>query len=324
MVKLKNYLTTILFASLALTTSVHTTETKITFCEKIVRNNNVELWTESFGKSTDSPILLICGAGSHCITFSDEFCEALTKKGMYVIRFDNRDIGKSTLIEYEKNPYSLDDMALDAVTILNEYKIPKAHIVGHSMGGFIGQLIAINHPERIISLVSMMSSPDQSVTMAAVMGKETSCFALPPPDPHALKIWQELKEKPALTREDIIDNMTISLKLTAGKVGYNEQEIREHQEKVFDRTKDFKAVFNHWSAMSASPGRIDRLKTVKVPTLVIHGGSDVVLPQEHGIATAKSIPNSKITIIPEMGHIICRHYHEHLVSLIAEHVANNK
>ncbi len=288
--------------------------------ERVVTNNDIELWTETFGEKSKPTILLIMGAGASGICWPDSMCEKLSSKGYFVIRYDHRDVGKSSLIDYKKDSYTLDNLAGDALAILDAYQIKKAHIVGMSMGGFIGQILAIDHPERLYSLVSLMSSPDGSVTMASAQGKDTSSYALPPPAPEAVKAWSQMKLVPVKTKEDRISSSLMNWKLCAGSLAYNEQEFRKLEERVFERTKSYEALFNHWPAMSVRANRTSELQKVKVPTLVIHGDCDVVLPVEHGKATARAIPGSKLVVIPGMGHAIGEFYSEKIASLILSHV----
>lgn len=290
--------------------------------ESVIKNMQIEIWTEAFGESKNPAILLIMGAGTSGIFWPDSFCEKLSKSGYFVIRYDHRDVGKSSLIDYQKHPYTLDDLAQDSLAILDSHEIKKAHVIGLSMGGFIGQILAIKHPERLYSLVSMMSSPDQSVMLAALTGKNTDSHALPPPPREALKIWNEMQITPIKTKEDRVSLNLKNWKLCAGVRGYDEQEFRTLEERNYERTKSFEAAFNHWPAMASWPNRLIELQSVKIPTLVIHGGCDVVLPVEHGIATSKAIQGSTLIVIPEMGHAICNFYSEQIASLILLHLKN--
>ena len=264
------------------------------------------------------------GAGASGICWPNFLCERLSSEGYFVIRYDHRDVGKSSLIDYKTNPYTLNDLASDALAILDAYQVQKAHVVGMSMGGYIAQILAIDHPERLYSLVSLMSSPDGSVTMASAQGKDTSSYSLPPPAPEAVKTWNQMKLLPMKTKEDRINSSLVNWKLCAGALAFNEQEFRKLEERIFERTKSYEALFNHWPAMSVRANRTVELQKIKVPTLVIHGDSDVVLPVEHGKATARAIPGSTLVIIPGMGHAIGEFYSEKIASLILSHVEQKK
>ena len=288
--------------------------------ERVVKNNEVEIWTETFGDPANPAILLIMGAGTSGIFFPDPFCDELAQNNYFVIRYDNRDVGKSSLIDYKMHPYSLEDMAQDSLAILDAYEIKKAHMIGLSMGGFITQILAIQHPERFLSQVCMMSSPDQSVMMAAITGKDTASFSLPPPPQEALDTWNAMKLVSIETKEDRIALNLKNWQLCAGMVGYNEEEFRDLEERNFERTKSFTAPFNHWPAMATWPSRLDALQNVKIPTLVIHGECDVVLPVEHGIAISHAIPGSKLVVIPTMGHALCEAFREEVISPLLKHL----
>jgi len=287
---------------------------------KFVKAQELSLWTETFGNSTHPALLLIHGAGCSGIAWPDALCQTLSQKGYFVIRYDHRDTGQSSSIDFEKAPYDLRDLAQDALIILDHYEVTKAHVVGLSMRGFIGQILAIEFPERLNRLVSMMSSPDHRVTMAAVQGHDTSTFPLPPPDPEALKVWQEMKDLPSRTLEEKIQRNLKNWRICSGSIGYDENECKDLETSLHHHVKKPEAAFNHWAAMIRSPSRSDALKTVKIPTLVIHGGHDRVLPLAHGIATAKAIPNSILKVIPEMGHAPCRYFMDNLVELICNHL----
>lgn len=288
--------------------------------ERIVKNKEVELWTETFGDPNHPAVLLIMGAGVSGIYWPDLFCERLSEAGYFVIRYDHRDIGKSSLINYQEHPYTLEDMAQDSLAILDSYKISKAHIVGLSMGGFIAQILAIKHPHRLQSMISMMSSPDHSVMLAAIAGQNTDSYSLPPPPLEMRKTWMDMKQIPIESVEDRIALNLKNWKLCSGAQGYNDQEFSDREKRNIARTKSFVAPFNHWPAMASWPDRLNDLQKVKVPTLVIHGGKDVVLPVEHGIATAKAIPGSTLVVVSEMGHCLSNFYVNQIAPLVILHL----
>jgi pimeloyl-ACP methyl ester carboxylesterase len=128
-----------------------------------------------------------------------------------------------------------------------------------------------------------------------------------------------MKNVPSKTREEKIAKDLKNWKLCSGKEGFDEQEMRQLAENIMDRTRDTTARFNHWQALFASPSVIERLPNMRTPTLVIHGGSDVVLPPAHGVATAQAIPDAKCVVIPAMGHVVCKYFYDQLISLITEH-----
>ena len=230
-------------------------------------------------------------------------CEGLAAKGFRVVRFDNRDIGKSTHLTQlpasnfrelmqevasgrtPQVPYTLSDMANDAVGLMSALDVDRAHIVGASMGGMIGQLVAINHPERTKSLTSVMST--------------TGRRDLPPGDPAALAV---LARAPASSsREDLIENGVNVRRALA--VSASEAEIRAFVERVVDRAPyDPAGVARQWSAVVAAAPRNELLRNVRCPALVLHGEADPVFPVAAAEDTAQSIPDAELIVVPGMGH----------------------
>jgi pimeloyl-ACP methyl ester carboxylesterase len=266
--------------------------------------NKIELEYDTFGDASAQPLLLIMGLGSQMIIWPEEFCKSLAKEGFFVIRFDNRDIGLSTKFDAAgvqdimkvfsaaqkgqpiKAPYTLNDMADDAVGLLDFLKIKKVHVCGASMGGMIAQTIAIRHPSRILSLTSIMSS--------------TGDPNLPQPKPEAM---QALIVPPPKKKEAYIKHAVKMWRILYGSgFPYDEKLRAEIAEKAYDRSFYPDGMNRQTVAIMASGSRKDALKSVKVPTLVIHGGDDPLVSPEAGKDTAASIPNSELLIIDGMGH----------------------
>ena len=247
------------------------------------------------------------GLSAQMISWEVEFCEKLVEKGFFVIRFDNRDIGLTTKIEEAgipdtkaivkairasfrgkpvDAPYYIDDMAKDAIGLLDALKIDRAHICGASMGGMIVQAMAINHPSRILSLTSIMSTTGRS--------------NLPQPKPEALKI---LMTPTPEERDAYIDHSVhIWRTLNGSGFPFDEQKVRERAAIAYDRSFYPQGVNRQLMAILASGSRKEKLKSVKVPSLVIHGGDDPLVPLEGGKDTAESIPGAELLIIEGMGH----------------------
>ena len=271
-----------------------------------VRANGIDLEFESFGKETDPVVLLIMGFSAQLTLWPVDFCQGLAAKGFRVIRFDNRDVGKSTHLldagvpdigaltakvmsgQPTDPPYRLDDMALDAVGLLDALGADKAHIVGASMGGMIAQLVAAQHPGRTKSLVSIMSN--------------TGRRDLPPGKPEAMAAL--MTPMPSTTREDRI---AASMKTWSiiGSPGYpaSEAELRAQAERDVDRAPfEPTGVTRQMAAILSAPPRNAMLKSVTAPALVIHGADDPLVPVEGGKDTAASIPGAALIIVPGMGH----------------------
>jgi pimeloyl-ACP methyl ester carboxylesterase len=273
-----------------------------------IRANGLDIEYETFGRASDPAVLLIMGFAAHLTLWPQAMCEGLAREGFYVIRFDNRDIGKSSHLSHlgapnvpeammkmmsgqpVAAPYKLEDMADDAAGLLDALHIAKAHIVGASMGGMIAQIFAARHPKHTLSLTSIMST--------------TGRRDLPPSRPEAMAA---LTTPPASdSREDRIA-AGIRIARALGSPGYpaSEDEIRQHVEEVADRAPyDPDGVARQLVAVVAAQPRNDILKTVKAPSQVIHGAEDPILTVEGGKDTADSIPGAKLHIIPGMAHDI--------------------
>ena len=269
--------------------------------------NNIEIEYDTFGDSSSKPLLLVMGLGVQMIGWREEFCERLVDKGFYVIRYDNRDVGLSTKIEEGgtfdnkdiikainlrmkgeevQAPYKIEDMADDAIGLLDALNVDKAHICGASMGGMIVQEIAIKYPSRVLSLTSIMST--------------TGRDDLPQPKPEALKILMT----PVPEERDAYIEYSVNMwrVLNGSGFPYDEAEIREMAAKGYDRSFYPQGVNKQLVGIFASESRETRLASVKVPALVIHGGDDPLVPLEGGKDTAESIPGAELLIIEGMGH----------------------
>jgi pimeloyl-ACP methyl ester carboxylesterase len=285
--------------------------------ERIVRVNGIEIWCEDFGRPGDPALLLVMGATAQGILWPDELCRSLATGGRHVIRYDNRDTGQSTCFDFAKQPYTLADMARDAVGLLDAFEISRAHVVGASMGGMIGQTLAIDHPERVRTLTSIMSSP-----AAPGIGEMTGGAAseLPGPAPRVLEAIAAQKPNP--TREERIEAAVRLWRALSGSgEPFNEAEVREREALVLSRAKNPDAALNHGLAVGMSPDRREALRKVKIPTLVIHGTDDPILPLPHGQATADAIPGARLLVIEGMGHDFPTYARARILDAILEHTA---
>jgi pimeloyl-ACP methyl ester carboxylesterase len=263
--------------------------------------NGIELEYQTFGDPADQPLVLISGLATQMISWEEPFCDLLAARGFFVIRFDNRDVGLSTWMEAAGPPdiaaavrgegqpaYQLDDMAADVAGLLDSLGIPAAHLVGASMGGFIAQLVAINHPERVLSLTSIMSGPGGSDEVE------------PTPEGAAVLI-----AAPPATREERIElAMTIHRTLAGAGDQLDDAVERAHAERAVDRAYHPMGVGRQLVAIMAAGSRLERLKRVHVPTLVFHGSDDVLVPIENGRRVAGAVPGARFIEVPGMGHDI--------------------
>ena len=277
--------------------------------ERFIRLNNLLLWTESFGNPEHPAVLLIMGASCQGILWPTYFCNKLANHGFFVLRYDHRDTGKSSFID-SPQPYTLEDMSQDAKDILSSYGVKKAHLVGVSMGGFIAQLQTLQHPEHVMSLTCIMSSPDQRPITAALFGEPKEQYSLPGPSEEILSAFHKLNQnKQLLSREQWIENqIDYWHTLNGNKLEIDRDFLRNICQEVWERDTHEHQVFSHVLAVATSESRINRLHEIDIPCLVIHGKADPLIPFEHGVAIAKSIPKSKLLLLEDMGHMMHPQY----------------
>lgn len=265
------------------------------------RSNGIELEYETFGDASAPPLLLIGGLGTQLISWDEEFCELLAGQGFHVIRFDNRDAGLSTWIE-DGSAYSLEDMAEDAVGLLDVLQIPAAHVVGASMGGFIAQLIALDHPDRVLTLTSLISGPNGEDQVPPTPEAMALLVAPVPPNREGrIELGLEAKRK-LLGPGDPFDE------------GYESAKVA----RAVDRAYNPWGFARQLQAITGAPGRLGRLKTLHVPALVVHGDADILVPVGNGRSVAAAIPGARLLEVPGMGHDVPRRVWPQVVDAIAE------
>lgn len=289
-----------------------------------VRANGIDIEYETFGEEGNPPLLLIMGLSVQMVFWDEEFIEQLVRRGFRVIRFDNRDVGRSTHLRAAgapsaqssqgpaagrppDAPYLLSDMAADAVGLLDALGIKAAHVVGSSMGGMIAQELTIRYPERVLSLTSIMST--------------TSDPSLPGPKPEMLPLF-ELISRPASDREQAIEQGMKLFRAIAGP-GYpvDETALRKKLALSYERCYDPEGTVRQQAAIMASGSRKQALASVRVPTLVIHGKEDPVIPVEAGIDTARTIPGAELLVVEGMGHDLPREVWPRIAEAIAANAA---
>jgi pimeloyl-ACP methyl ester carboxylesterase len=264
-------------------------------------SNGIELEYDSFGDATRSPLLLIGGLGTQLITWDEGFCELLANRGFHVVRFDNRDAGLSSWMD-SNTPYTLDEMAADAVGLLDALGIRSAHIVGASMGGFIAQLIALDHPDRVLTLTSMISGPNGEDGVQ--------------PTPEALAL---LMTPAPSTREERIDQGLRAKRLLLGPADpFDEGYERAKVARAVDRAYNPSGFVRQLQAIAAAPGRLERLSALRVPALVVHGDADILVPVENGRRVAAAIPGARMLEIKGMGHDIPERVWPQVIDAIAD------
>lgn len=270
--------------------------------KQITSADGLILWSEAFGKPTDRPVLLIMGAMNQGIFWPDEFCQQLAEAGNFVIRYDHRDTGKSSKVDFQKHPYDLNILTQDAVAVLRGYELKSAVIVGLSMGGYVAQLLAIDHPNLVEKLVLISTSADQRPYMAATMGRADKVFSLPPPEEKLLAYIHSAAAHPPQTASEMEESLIRGWAVTyGGNRAFPREQIAATLQLAAQRSTDPTTGFHHALAVDASPDRLQSIKRIQAPTLIIHGKYDVCFPLEHAKYLEKNIPKSQLKIF-EMGH----------------------
>jgi pimeloyl-ACP methyl ester carboxylesterase len=293
--------------------------------EHMVRANGVALRTQAFGDPADPALLLIAGATSSMRRWPEEFCSRLARAGRFVIIFDNRDTGLSTTFPVGAPGYSIQDMADDAVGVLDAYGVQRAHVAGWSMGGMIAQNVAIRHPDRIRSVFLFGSTPDGSAMGSAASGAGKDRGALSGPRQPMLDLFEFLAAVDWTDEKQAIEAWLREDEVLIGPGDTPAPDLdRVNVEVVVREARDVLAHRkNHGVAVATSYWR-DRLKDIRTPTLVMHGTHDYCLPLDHGEAVANEIPGAKLIVVEGMGHVLSptsRYWHVFADALIA-HTAN--
>ena len=250
----------------------------------IAVNGGIEIYYETFGNPSDKTLLLVNGLGSQCINFAEEWCEKFAAHGYQVVRFDNRDVGLSTKLGGVE--YTLADMGADALAVLDAVGAPRAHVMGLSLGGMIVQRLAIDRPDRLLSMTSVMSRTGESDT-----GQTT---------PAALAI---LLSRPAKSRQQYVENHVKALRVYGSKPEWiDEDDARARAAAAYDRCFHPEGIRRQMTAAMADGSRADALRSVTVPTLVLHGSRDTLIDPSGGRRTAELIPGARYVEIEGMGH----------------------
>lgn len=282
------------------------------------RVNGIELAYETFGEG--EPLILIMGIGLQMVMWDEQFCRDLAARGFKVIRFDNRDVGQSTKLDhlgYQKPTdvllqrllgkpvrpeYTLEDMARDTVGLIEHLGYSSAHVVGLSLGGMVAQCLALDHPEKVRSLTLIMTNPGEIWSNI--------------PKPRAVAA---LLHKPGRTREEALELAAASFKAIGGSMHNTPREdVMRLTNLQIDRGINPRGFARQFAAVMAAPGRLRRLRKLRIPTLVVHGSEDPLIPPMAGRLLAAAIPGAKLALIRGMGHDMGPSVWKYVIQLIAE------
>jgi pimeloyl-ACP methyl ester carboxylesterase len=285
----------------------------------LAHNGPVAIYYETFGDPAAPTLVLVNGLGSQCINFRTDWCDRFAAKGFHVVRMDNRDVGLSThfsdvtpdlggLIaaltsgEPGEAPYTLSDMAADVVAVLDALGVERAHVMGLSMGGMIVQTLAIEHPERLRSLTSVMSTTGE-----------------PDVGESSPEARERLFAPPATDRDSAIANHLAGLRIWGSPGKVDEEAQASFAGEAYDRAFDPPGVARQIMGVTASGSRADALRQVHIPTLVMHGSADTLIDPSGGRRTAELIPGARFVLLDGMGHDYPQAYWDDWVELVTEH-----
>ncbi len=279
--------------------------------ERMIEANGVELCTEPFGDAAHPPILLVMGIGASMLWWEEAFCRSLAEGGRFVIRYDHRDTGRSVTYEAGRPEYTGAELVTDAAGVLDAYEIAAAHVVGVSAGGGIGQLLALELADRVLSLVLISTSP-------ALPGDR----GLPQPTAE-FRRFATSAEVDWANAESVVEYLVdFSRVLAGGERPFDEAAARDLVRRDVDRARDFSAAQNH-DVIPDDDRQRDPLSSIAAPTLVIHGTADPMFPIEHGEALAREIPGARLLPLQGAGHGVDRTDWETIVRAILDHTATS-
>ena len=260
---------------------------------RVIKNGGIELATESFGDPAHATLLLIMGATASMLGWPDEFCTELARQGLHVIRFDHRDTGQSTTVPPGEATYAVEDLADDAVAILDGYGCARAHLIGMSLGGYIAQMLAVSHPERFATLTLIGSEP---------LGWEGE--PLPHISPVFLEHFGTLGALDWSDREAVARFLLETARLCAGTLApFDADRESARIERVLSRTDSIASMFNHGTITTRTDWN-GKFRDIPCPTQVVHGTEDPILPIENGRAIANGVRNASFVGLDKVGHEI--------------------
>ncbi|MER6346723.1 alpha/beta fold hydrolase [Streptomyces sp. NPDC001595] len=298
----------------------------LTSRERIVPVDGLELWAEDFGAAGHPAVLLVMGAQAQGVQWNDGIVRRLVDAGRRVIRYDHRDTGRSSVVDFATRPYTVADMASDALAVLDAFDVERAHLVGASLGGVIAQRLAVTHPHRVLTLTSLSSQPLGTDTVAILQrvmaGLPPLPGELPPPSPELLTALVSTFPDPEAGLEEYLATRLPLWRVLHGPVlPFDEEEYRAMERRVYERARDPRSGLNHTHAGAAGSGSTAELASVTAPTLVLHGTEDPMFPPPHAEATAAAVPGARLVMIEGMGHTLPTALDGRLADEILRHTA---
>ncbi|MGP4016028.1 alpha/beta fold hydrolase [Saccharopolyspora sp. 5N708] len=277
------------------------------------------LWSQSHGDPTDPTVLLIMGANTNAMGWPDKFVNALTAHRLHVLRYDHRDTGRSTHLDL--TGYSLADMARDAIAVLDGHGIATAHVVGLSMGGTLGQLLALDHRDRLRTLTLMCTAAlDVDFAEAIRRGIEGEPTDLPTPTPQIITAMAH-RTDPAPDRDTALRHRIAEWRLLVGsEIPFDETEYRRWENAAIDHAGSYQQPGAHAFATPVPTERGAELRHVSTPTLVVQGPLDPINPPPHGQHLADLIPGARCVSIPGLGHALPAALHSRIIATITDHI----
>lgn len=289
--------------------------------EKFVAVEGRSLWSQSAGPENADTILLISGANASALMWPNEFIDLLVLKGYRVIRYDHRDTGRSTFLDFNAAPYAVEDLASDAVAILDAWKVNKAHVVGLSMGATIGQVLALDHPHRLHSLTLMCGAAldvDFVGNIGRVFSGESSLDGLPLPDKKVLEALAS-RATPSENEQKELERRVQEWRLLSGeKLEFDAADFRQREQRCIDHAGTWLQPANHGMATPVALARGQELRQVRVPTLVIQGSEDPLNPPPHGKHIADLLPHAHLVEIDGLGHCLPKALLSKIVDVIVK------
>lgn len=297
---------------------------RISAIEGIAKANGIDIWYETFGEQEQPPLLLIMGGCCQGILWPSEFCEKLAEQGFYVVRYDHRDTGFSTCFDFEENPYDLLDMAKDAIGLLDALEIKKVHLLGLSMGGPISELMAVDYPERVLTITLMATSCDFRPMNLAYRGLPAEEGSLSrTKEIYLTWMWNFLAGPPKNQEEALEQRMACWRILNGTVIPFEEDRYRELHQQFLLRSKNPESIKNHVLVCKNSEDLVKTVPSeVQVPTLVIHGTEDPILPPDHWEALAKAIRGSEYLLLHGMGHVPNCYFYDAVIQAIKKNSAH--